>query len=256
MISRIAIAEEDIILRDSNKCLRYFSYFERTHNIPQDLLKAVSIIETKRWHDNSKTYLPWPWAVNSQGKAYYFNSKQEAIREVKKMLEAGQKSIDVGCMQINLHYHPKAFKNLEEAFEPRNNISYGASFLKNNYERHQNWKNAVAAYHSETPEKGHPYAYKVINEWHGTNLKLVNNVNSRSHRQYASNKYQDKHASYAASNRKYGKYANLNSQRRKSDLMIKVNNKSQQYSVAQDMAQDAIASLNKGKTLKNLTFVD
>lgn len=153
--------QEYLFLHSSNKCSNYFEYFEKKHNIPSHLLRAVSTVESGRWHSKSKLYLTWPWAVNQGGKAYYFESKSQAIKAVKKMLESGITNIDIGCMQINLHHHPSAFLNLNQAFDPKVNIGYAASFLKNNYNYSGNWFKAVAAYHSQLPV-GEIYAKKVF----------------------------------------------------------------------------------------------
>lgn len=155
----------DAKLDNSRYCERYFSYYEQVHDIPSGLLKAISLTETKIWHKLSESYITWPWAVNAGGKAYYFDNKMEAIKAVESMMSKGQKSFDVSCMQVNLLYHPKAFTSLEQAFEPKHNINYAASFLKSNYEKHKNWHKAIAAYHSENPVHGTPYAARVMKHW-------------------------------------------------------------------------------------------
>jgi hypothetical protein len=38
------------------------------HNIPNNLLKAVSLTESGKWHEASNRMIPWPWAVNFKGK--------------------------------------------------------------------------------------------------------------------------------------------------------------------------------------------
>ena len=64
-------------------------------------------------------------------------------------------------MQINLAYHPDAFENLEEAFNPYKNVEYGAKFLSKLYEQKGNWNKAATAYHSNTPIKAKKYAKKL-----------------------------------------------------------------------------------------------
>ena len=156
--------QQYLMLHNSNQCGNYFEYFEQKHSIPQHLLRSISVVETGRWHKQAKIYLPWPWAVNQAGKAYYFATKNEAIEGVKKMLKKGLTNIDIGCMQINLHHHPAAFLNLNQAFEPRDNIEYAANFLKRHYIKSQDWQKAVAFYHSQA-SVGQVYANKVIKIW-------------------------------------------------------------------------------------------
>ena len=76
---------------------------------------------------------PWPWTVTWGGKGRYFANKQEAVQTVKGLKASGIKNIDVGCMQINLMYHPNAFKSVEEVFNPESNIGYASQFLKGLY---------------------------------------------------------------------------------------------------------------------------
>jgi hypothetical protein len=40
---------------------------------------------------------------------------------------AGSQSIDVGCFQVNLYYHPTAFVSLAEGFDPAANARYAAA---------------------------------------------------------------------------------------------------------------------------------
>jgi hypothetical protein len=153
--------QDYLFLHSSNKCSNYFEYFEQKHNIPTHLLRSISTVESGRWHSKSKLYLTWPWAVNQAGKAYYFETKSQAIKAVKKMLEQGITNIDIGCMQINLHHHPSAFLNLSQAFDPKDNIGYASYFLKKNYNQSGDWFKAVATYHSQLP-CGKTYADKVF----------------------------------------------------------------------------------------------
>ena len=68
-------------------------------------------------------------------------------------------------MQVNLRHHPRAFKNLTEAFDPRYNVAYAARFLRNNFEELGSWKLAAAAYHSRTPDRGSKYVKVVYRSW-------------------------------------------------------------------------------------------
>lgn len=152
--------DEYLTIHQANRCINYFEYFEEKYNIPKHLLRSIATIESGRWHKTAGLYLPWPWTVNQGGKSFYYSSKQEAIEGVKSMLKKGITNIDIGCMQINLHHHPGAFNNLNQAFDPKANIEYATSFLMNHYQTLGSWKKAVAAYHS-LGDIGHLYAAKV-----------------------------------------------------------------------------------------------
>lgn len=152
-------AKTDPEMMESQKCSNIFSYFEKRHQIPQDTLYSISLRETQKAHSKHGIGITWPWTitVNPSGKGYHFKNKTEAIKFAKEQLQSGKGSIDVGCMQINLKYHPDAFASVEQALSPQNNIAYGAKFLKEKYEQHGDWQKAIGAYHSSSSDKAYIY---------------------------------------------------------------------------------------------------
>lgn len=172
-------------IMESQKCSGMFSYFENRYNLPKDILHSISLQETRKPHSRHKIGVVWPWTINVEGKGFHFKTKRDAIRFVKDQMGAGKESIDVGCMQINLKYHPDAFTSLDQAFSPRNNIAYAAQLLQGHYARLGNWKKAVGHYHSSTYDRASTYQASVskinnkmvtykqdLNRYaHGTNYK-------------------------------------------------------------------------------------
>ncbi len=104
---------------------------------------------------------PWPWTVNAEGQGYFYDSKAQAVAAVQGMQRQGVRSIDVGCMQISLLYHPDAFASLEQAFEPAINADYGGRFLAQLHDQANSWPKAVEMYHSATPDIGAEYGRRV-----------------------------------------------------------------------------------------------
>lgn len=151
-----------------NECEYYINYYENMHGIPNNLLKAISIIESGKFDKFSGKLMPWPWAIGNGGIANYYNNKSEAVIAIEKLMKTGERNIDIGCMQINLLHHPSAFMNLIQALDPAHNINYGAKFLKELFIKHTNWHKAVAAYHSHN-DIGFEYANKVVNIWQKIN---------------------------------------------------------------------------------------
>lgn len=147
---------------DENLCAIETSYYERKFEIQHSLLTAISVVESGKWSLEKQANTAWPWTVNAEGQGMFFASKQEAIDAVKKLQAKGIESIDVGCMQINLKYHPDAFKSLEEAFSPSANVAYGASFIKKLYEQYGSWYVAAKHYHSSLDEKNVVYGNKIL----------------------------------------------------------------------------------------------
>lgn len=160
-----AEAPYDDMIMGALRCTRYFSQMEREYQLPPHLLSAISVTETGRYHKKLGVRVPWPWTINAEGKGDYFRTKNDALQTVRKLQKQGMKSIDVGCMQVNLYHHADAFPNLATALDPRSNIRYAIEFLLKNYERTGSWQTAIAHYHSKTPSRGRRYAEKVINTW-------------------------------------------------------------------------------------------
>ncbi|AMS12782.1 lytic transglycosylase [Rickettsia prowazekii] len=154
------IADPEI--SESLKCSQLFPYFEKKFNIPSNALYSIALKESGKKHSTRKIKVVWPWTVNVEGKGYYFNSKREAINFVRIELIKGRDSIDVGCMQINLRHHLEAFNSLDQAFDPHNNIRYGAEFLRSKYDQLGSWHKAIAHYHSANHALGVKYKQDVI----------------------------------------------------------------------------------------------
>lgn len=148
-------------------CTRQVVRSERRYGIPRHLLAAVAATETGRWHSRLGTFIPWPWTLNVEGKPYFFHSKREAVEAVKAFQAQGKQSIDVGCMQVNLKYHPNAFANISQALEPSFNVDYAARFLRGHYDAERRWKTAVGRYHSHTPQYADRYISNVYQKWYG-----------------------------------------------------------------------------------------
>lgn len=146
----------------STACRRAGLDAERKWDIPTGLLQAIGLVESGRRDPASGRTEPWPWTINANGTGQMFADRPEALAATRAALGRGVASIDVGCFQINLLHHPTAFASLEEAFDPQANATYAARFLTALRARTGNWENAIAAYHSATPERGFPYRDKVM----------------------------------------------------------------------------------------------
>jgi len=152
-------------LGNKDLCGPIIARAERRYGIPARLLRAISLAETGRVDPRSKAMLAWPWAVNAGGQGSYPASKELAIATVRRLRAQGARNIDVGCMQVNLMHHPKAFPNLRTAFDPERNVAYAAQFLKELHAKTGSWIDAVAAYHSRVSDHGTPYMLRVLKIW-------------------------------------------------------------------------------------------
>ena len=133
--------------------------------MPPKILAALSLAETSRWHAGGKVLLAWPWTVTSGTYARYLRDKASAIAEVERLQAKGIRNIEVGCMQVNLCYHPDAFATLEDTFDPDTNAMYAAGFFVDLQEDTRSWTRSIERYQSATLERGRAYRRKVEKLW-------------------------------------------------------------------------------------------
>jgi hypothetical protein len=174
-----ASASLDKELLESKKCSNIFAHFENIYNLPEYTLHSISLQETRKAHSEHQIGIVWPWTVTSRGRGYHFNNRDEAITFAKLQIDAGNDSIDVGCMQINLKYHPNAFASIEEAFSPKHNVAYGAKLLKENYDRSKNWNAAIGLYHSAQEDRSMEYQ-KMVGRIHASIVNYKNKLQTIS----------------------------------------------------------------------------
>ncbi len=129
--------------------------------LPKDMLPSIAITESGRTDPRTKAKVAWPWTVTTGGEGQYFPTKAAAVAEVGRLRARGVENIDVGCMQINLKYHPNAFSSLAEAFDPETNVRYAARFLKDLHQSWNSWSEAVRRYHSADADRGLAYEKRV-----------------------------------------------------------------------------------------------
>src|SRR5690606_722485 len=83
----------------SNPCEAEIMRAAQRHGVPEGILYAVGLSETGRrgsLHPN---------ALNIAGRAVFARNAREALREFESARQQGVRLIDLGCMQINYHYH-------------------------------------------------------------------------------------------------------------------------------------------------------
>jgi soluble lytic murein transglycosylase-like protein len=123
-------------------CEREMARASREHDVPLGVLYAVGLTETGRRGSLQ------PWALNIEGAPVFPPGPAEALARLNGALRSGARLVDVGCMQVNHHFHRRAFKSDAEMFDPARNVDYAARFLKDLRRREPSWTLAVARYHA------------------------------------------------------------------------------------------------------------
>jgi soluble lytic murein transglycosylase-like protein len=112
------------------------------HGVPLGILYAVGFAETGRG-DSLR-----PYALNIEGRPIYAINIEEALRLIASARSTGARLIDIGCMQINHHFHSRNFASVGDMLDPAQNVDYAARFLNALRVREGSWTRAVARYHA------------------------------------------------------------------------------------------------------------
>jgi hypothetical protein len=125
------------------------------HQLDPYILYAVALVESAKANPLNHV-TPWPWAINKSGKSIIPRSQQEARAILNKTLAEGRRNIDVGLMQINLHWHGHRVGKPEQLLNPVRNLQIGALVLAEAIQsaphdlvlgigRYHSWQNTKAA---------------------------------------------------------------------------------------------------------------
>jgi soluble lytic murein transglycosylase-like protein len=125
-----------------NICEREMARAAIVYKVPLGILYAVGLTETGR-----KGSLQ-PYAMNIEGQPFFAANLQDGIRRFEEARRRGARLIDIGCMQINHHYHGSHFSSLQDMFDPSRNVTYAAQFLQELKTQQGSWTLAAARYHA------------------------------------------------------------------------------------------------------------
>lgn len=123
--------------------------------LPEGLLPAIARIESGLALKGGTR--AWPWTLNTGGQGHYFETNADAMTFLQSVLQNGQRNIDIGCMQINYHWHSENFQSVAAMMDPVQNITYAIEFLKSLRAQSGSWSAAVQRYHSNDPTRGNAY---------------------------------------------------------------------------------------------------
>lgn len=153
-------------------CVSLINATETQRQIPHGLLMAIALTESGL---NGR---PNPYAMNIGGRAYHARDTDDMIRTISTENARGQRSIDVGCMQINLKYHGSHFAHQTDLLDPATNVNYGASYLIQLAIAEGSWRAAVMDYHNKNnPGRRYWYGCKVWNNYLRANVSQEGYLN-------------------------------------------------------------------------------
>lgn len=118
---------------------------------PRSILQAIGTVESSGH----------PWAVNDAGRSYIFDTRREAAAFLHEQIEQGRSNLDIGCLQVNWHWHGDQLGSPDAALDPFSNALYAASYLRSLYDSFGSWSAAVGAYHSRDAGRAEGYRCRV-----------------------------------------------------------------------------------------------
>ncbi len=112
--------------------------------VPGDILYAMAKAESGRTVEGE--FKPWPWTLNVEGEARYYDTREEMFRDLMVALTEGKLRVDIGPMQVNWYWQYEKVGSPWRITEPGINIKIAAEILKSLH-RGGDWRAAVGRYH-------------------------------------------------------------------------------------------------------------
>jgi hypothetical protein len=146
--------------QDGISCPQLIASTEAKRQIPRGLLMAIAVTES------GVNGVPNPHAMNIAGKTYHARDLEDMAQVISNNWSKGVRSIDVGCMQINLKYHGQKFARLTDLLHSPTNVDYGASYLIKLAIDRGSWREGVMDYHNKlSASRRQWYGCKVWNNY-------------------------------------------------------------------------------------------
>jgi hypothetical protein len=77
-------------------------------------------------------------------------------------LPHGIDDVDIGCLQVNWHWHGLVFTSPAAALTPGANAQYAASLLRKYRVQTGTWSGAVGRYHSHDARRAEVYRCRIV----------------------------------------------------------------------------------------------
>ena len=141
-------------------CESFAARVSREYGLPEGLLLAIARTESGIALQG-QALRAWPWTANINGKSHYYKTRQEMLADLDRVRAANISNFDVGCMQLNYHWHGDRFEGLEHMLDPEINVTYAARYLRRLFDETGSWEGATRYYHSRDPDRGAAYLARV-----------------------------------------------------------------------------------------------
>ena len=142
----------------------------RERRVDPMLIYAITCVESAVEDDRRRGRIrPYPWTLRSDKGPFYGKDKEDAVRELQRLLAAHRRqssvypSIDVGLAQVNLRWHGHRVRSVFDLLDPKTNLGVAADILNECFARHpRDAFRAIGSYHSADESRALRYAARVV----------------------------------------------------------------------------------------------
>lgn len=138
---------------------------EAEARLPENMLQAITQTEAGRLHPWTREIKPWPWTLGRAGERLFYASPGDALAALEGFWAAGERALGVGCLQVDLARHPRAFTGLAEALDPAANARAAARILAHRRRTEGGWEAALEGYRDSDPKAGRIYRIAIFDAW-------------------------------------------------------------------------------------------
>jgi hypothetical protein len=157
-----ATTEQAELFAGARQCDAALQAAARGTGVPLRLLRALAPVESGLGSSAGSAALAWPWTINAnQHGSYHFRTRAAAERHLEALLNASIDNADIGCMQVNWHWHRQDFSSPRAVLTPVLNARYAALTLRAYHDRTGSWAKAIGMYHTRNPELAEAYRCRV-----------------------------------------------------------------------------------------------
>jgi len=136
------------------------------YGIPYTILYAIALVESGRGLSDNGMRRPWPWTLNVAGRGHFYPSREAAWDALNGFIARGERSIDIGLMQVSWKYHKDKLGNAWRALDPYHNLRIAAGILRDCFEQRRDWWASVGCYHSPANTvRAQRYRLRVVGYW-------------------------------------------------------------------------------------------
>lgn len=133
------------------------------HGLDPSVLYAVALLESARAASRATVH-PWPWVIRGPDGPQFFDSSEHAQRELSRLVEiTDRRALDVGLMQVNLHWHGHRVAEPAQLLDPQINLQIAASILAECVRSApRDLELAIGRYHSWREEAARAYGRRAL----------------------------------------------------------------------------------------------